>query len=309
VTRDRLLRHPLALPQRDLENDVQPDDEGELPHVRRQWRLDLERQHGEILGAASGHGESLSRHTLRLTMPEQRYISNELSHFVGRGKKTPEEQYEVLLKILREEWVTHPPHDPSAPSGGLTISPTARISTNEMYLPEVVCFCDIPPADIGLHVTKYSPFGLSFPKRFIAALGGAPVFYIPIDEPARDLTVRAGRGAHFDRMLREFHALLEDTGQGLKDDAKTKRGVTPEYQRFWDVRLFLEFHVFAFVKAFQNRLPDEHPDNFYLEREWRIVGNVKFSMTDVERVFLPRAFAERFRKHVPGYHGQLTFVD
>ena len=42
---------------------------------------------------------------------EQRYISNELTHLVGRGLKSYEGQYNILIKILKEGYITYPPHE------------------------------------------------------------------------------------------------------------------------------------------------------------------------------------------------------
>jgi len=41
----------------------------------------------------------------------QRYVSHELTHFVGRGK-TEEDQYDLLVnKIIKTGWLMHPPYD------------------------------------------------------------------------------------------------------------------------------------------------------------------------------------------------------
>ena len=42
---------------------------------------------------------------------------------------------------------------------------------------------------------------------------------------------------------------------------------------------------------------------------WRVIGDVKFTLSDVHRVFMPEHYAERFRKDLPNYTGQLTFSD
>ena len=84
----------------------------------------------------------------QLTSPAvatQRYISKELSHFVGRGRDESD-QYDLLIAILRSGWLLHPPFNPSW-SGNLSINPNARLSQGDMYTPEVVCFCDIPADD------------------------------------------------------------------------------------------------------------------------------------------------------------------
>jgi hypothetical protein len=113
-----------------------------------------------------------------MASPQQRYVSTELTHFVGRGLVT-EKQYRLLMKIINEGWLTHPPHNPNR-SGNLSVNTAAKFSTNEMYNPEMVCFCDIPVADLGIHISKYSPFGLSFSKDFVVKHGGCPVFYVPL---------------------------------------------------------------------------------------------------------------------------------
>ena len=116
-------------------------------------------------------------------MPKQRYISGDLSHFVGRGK-SDEEQYDILVnKILKKGWITHgPTHNPCA-HRGLSINLSEPISADKMLQYQVVCFCDIPEADIAIHVSKYSKFGLSFKKKYLVELGACPVFYIAKEGP------------------------------------------------------------------------------------------------------------------------------
>ena len=111
----------------------------------------------------------------------QRYVSPHLTHFVGRGQE-PELQYALLVKVLRSGCLTHKPHNPSI-SGNLLVNRNALLSRNDMYAPEVICFCDIPLDDSSIHVRKYSGFGVAFPRSFIVQAGGSPVRYIPL--PAR----------------------------------------------------------------------------------------------------------------------------
>ena len=107
----------------------------------------------------------------------QRYVSSELSHFVGKGK-TEEEQYHLLVdKILKTGWLTHAPHDPSQPrTASLDLS--KPISTDGLINSQVICFCDIPASDLAIHIRKYSKFGLAFKKDFLVERGACPVFYI-----------------------------------------------------------------------------------------------------------------------------------
>ena len=62
-------------------------------------------------------------------------------------------------------------------------------------------------------------------------------------------------------------------------------------------------------KPFDGNKTDADPDNYYMEREWRVLGNVMFTLPDVYRVVIPSAFAKRLREEVPNYYGQITFVD
>ena len=113
----------------------------------------------------------------------QRYVSNELSHFVGRGK-SEDEQYRILVeRILKPGWLTHPPHhDPTKPRT-LSLDLSKPISTDEMFKYQVVCFCDIPESDLAIHTRKYSRFGLAFEKNFLIDRGACPVFYVANESP------------------------------------------------------------------------------------------------------------------------------
>jgi hypothetical protein len=117
-----------------------------------------------------------------MVLHAQRYVSHELTHFVGRGK--PEgEQYTIFVnKILKTGWLTYPPHDPNRPRS-LALDLSQPISTDQALRYEVVCFCDIPETDLALHVRKYSRFGLALRKLFLIERGACPVFYVANESP------------------------------------------------------------------------------------------------------------------------------
>ncbi len=100
-----------------------------------------------------------------MTEPSQRYVSEELSHFVGRGYPQ-QTQYEVLLKILRSGLLTYSPDEPNKTYGEIVIHPDAKISENELYYPGMVCLCDIPVQDLAIHMRKYSSFASRFRKTW-----------------------------------------------------------------------------------------------------------------------------------------------
>jgi hypothetical protein len=260
-------------------------------------------------------------------MPKlQRYVSDELAHFVGSGE-APDMQYSLLVKILRSGWLTHPPHEPNI-SGNLTINTAAKLSTNVMYLPQMVCFCDIPFQDLQIHTSKYSRFGLSLSKELVARQGGAPVFYLPRNTRVRfwhhplyeqrnaalpkgeveDLDEDISLGDLFDQMVPEYHALMYLFAELINQTSRTP-GVSEERLRLHRLRHFLDFCFLSYVKFFEQELADDNPDNFYMEREWRVVGNVHFALEDVRRIFIPQDYARRLRVDLPGFSGQVSFAD
>lgn len=67
---------------------------------------------------------------------------------------------------------------------------------------------------------------------------------------------------------------------------------------------------FAYVKLYDVSLPDDHPDNYYMEREWRCLKNVNFSLSDIHTIYLPnRSYQERFRQEFPEYTGKFYIFE
>lgn len=249
---------------------------------------------------------------------QQRYISNELTHFVGKGKNS-EEQYQLLLKILKEGILIHQLYN-AITTGNVSgtcmkVCPTAKLSKNEMFNPEMVCFCDIPVGDLNIHIRKYkSPFGLSFTKNFIVQHGGSPVYYIPRKAAIKHtLFAHSGnnknKGELFDKIVPELLNSISDIEDrpcsgtefsSLEQKTLLKKNL---------LRSFLEFHIFSYLKFFDHELKEDEEKNYYFEREWRIVGNLKFKISDIKRIFIPENYTRLFRKDFPQYYGQLTFAD
>ena len=216
-------------------------------------------------------------------MADQRYVSDELTHFVGRG--LPEErQYALLVDVLRSGLLAP---EGQHVEGHLLVDVARPLSSNESYVPEAVCLCDIPLGDLHLHIAKYSPFGVAFPKTFLAERGASPIYYI------------AGqRAREWDRAAKEHHALR---------DLADREGGSELAKRVRDYLHFLDFQVYAYTKFFPSPVPDEAAENYYMEREWRLLGSLRFSHEDVRRVILPESYAGRFRKDFPDYAAQVTF--
>lgn len=230
----------------------------------------------------------------------QRYVSDELTHFVGRGRPE-EEQYRLLVDVLRSGFLSP---EGAHVEGHLLVDAERPLSSNESYEPEAVCLCDIPVGDLAIHIRKYSPFGLSFPKTYLAERGATPIFYIAgdarLDAPDGSKT----RADRFDRMAREHHA-LRDEAASLAEHADER--VRAFARRVEAYAHFLDFEVYSYAKFFSYPTREDAAENFYMEREWRLLGSLRFSLRDVRRVILPEAYAERLRQDVPEYHGQVIF--
>lgn len=228
-------------------------------------------------------------------MALQRYVSDDLTHFLGRGQ-TELQQFDLLLHVLKTGVLAQPSYN-VALSPTLTSDYSGSICDDKMFSPQVVCFCDIPVADLAIHMKKYSRFGIAFDKSFLVPQGATPVFYV-----AKNSSVPRDdeRCTYFDRMLVRFHELMS----GLNERARDPEDI----RRISDVQRFLEFGVFSFIKFFDDTYPEDHPENYYMEREWRLLGAAKFELADVSRVIMPGRYARRFRSEVSDYFGQVIFV-
>lgn len=237
------------------------------------------------------------------------YVSYELTHFVGRGRPQ-EEQFQTMLRILEsctllpggKRWGGHAMW---ATVGG------GRLCTNEMFTSQVVCFCDIPPASLRIHMAKYSEFGIAFRKSWLVGRGANPVFYLAAgDSPLETLDDGPPllRADEFGRRVDECYRLLYEFEDFLDEHASQ---VPEEAERLHDgfhhlVNFFLQYRVFSYLKCFDPMLRDEHIDNFYMEREWRVYGPVDFELPDVSRVIVPASFRERIVGAIPAIASKVS---
>jgi hypothetical protein len=253
-----------------------------------------------------------------------RYTSDELTHFVGGRSPSCEDRYQLLLEILRTGRLrasgTLGTTDDTAAL--LSIIGNKKVSDGTAIEGVIVCFCDIPLPGLAPHMSKYSHFGMSFLKPFLVAKGANPVFYVVNDatlpgvtvvptelgsvEPVRDIT----RAELMDRIHSGAMAISTRVhevifGSDKSDDPELKELLLQlDY-----LRLLLYQTTFAFVKAFNSAEPEDSRENYYMEREWRVYGDVLFEMSDVHRVILPRSYCDRFPRDCPRYCGAVHPVD
>ena len=231
----------------------------------------------------------------------QFYISNELIHFVGRNCENLEAQYMLFLSILKSERLSNSKQNAKKPEGykQIDIDGGAKISQDEMFIPQMVCFCDIPfePLDqLKIHISKYGRFGIAFNKDFIVRKGGSPVYYIPIQSKVSSII---NKGEYFDKKLdwffNYFLSEIENERAELKD-------------MITEIDDFLSYHFFSYVKFFDQSLPDNDPKNYYFEREWRILGNLYFNISDITTIFVPRDYEKQFSIDYPEYKDKVKVL-
>ena len=206
-------------------------------------------------------------------------------------------------------------------------------ANNEFVAPEMVCFCDIPLRDLGIHTAKYSRFGFGFLKTFLLAQGANPVHYVagtastPLrlvskgihgdfferDEEDGLLSRGQPRSRFLEKLKRRTLDLIDRYSKNLQDRFATyKRGKDDAAELRAELMSVVEYmmgtfcYVHGLTKVFDPSLADNDPNNFYMEREWRVIGRVEFKTHDVARVLVPKGYGDRFRREVPSFLGNIT---
>ncbi len=247
---------------------------------------------------------------------QQTYISNELTHFVGKNDGNKDEQYSRLFKILCEGKLCHHLSDTihlhnselgTIPCINIKIDTSAKISENFMYYPAMVCFCDIPKENLRIHIEKYSRFGLSFDKDFIIQHGGRPVYYIPIECPNQTRFLR-NIGPNISDIFNNFaQSLVNNSTAKIIDKVDNPISTIKDSDIIKNSTFnsFLTLYIFSYIKFFNHNLSDNDGSNFYFEREWRVLESLEFSISDVKSIYIPKWYYERFREDFPQYNGEI----
>ncbi len=234
-----------------------------------------------------------------------------------------EEQYQLLLQIVRSGELRA---DPMCAPGKRVISGrthygTARFSNCETYEFPGVCFCDIPLADLAIHARKYSCFGIAFQKRFLVAKGASPVLYV-----ANDSRIKLASNSYlgiddrfytrkelFDLMFPRFDGLCNDLAFKARAAAAERSGAVRELTQtallVAELQVYIKEYVLSYCKAFEANRDDDDERHFYMEREWRVLDDVVFEISDIERLILPRSFGKQMRDDLPVFYGQTCFLD
>lgn len=233
-----------------------------------------------------------------------RYISSELFHFFGRSAPQDHERnYAVLKEVLASGCISHPPHEVGWGTIGYTLDISKRLAREEMLVPTVTCYCDIPFDLLGPHISKYGEFGLSFSRHLLTKLGARPVIYVPC-RPDDWSGVFTGH-----TLLKELEATfigvheqlaaLEGDNRGAREGIFLGSQPNSPLEAFAKAEHALALRVLAFIKPYESTLDEADPQYYYSEREWRKLGNLVFEVSDVQRVVVNESFLERARHELP----------
>src|SRR5699024_5946499 len=201
----------------------------------------------------------------------QRYVSKELTHFVGRHK--PEHQrFQLLIDIIRSGWIL--PRDHFYDQTKNVQLHKEENQLEKIISPQMICFADIPINDLSLHMEKYSNFGIAFKKDYLVKYGANPVLYLTQNGMVNGQ--KTTREDWFRDHLKKY-AFFRDEIKKLAADEQAKE----IKELFAEIDQFLLQDVIAYIKPFDASKNDADEDNYYLEREWRIIGNLPFTLKDI----------------------------
>lgn len=252
-------------------------------------------------------------------MGQSRYISPELFHFVGRAKRDNKSfQYELLIAIIKsgklKSFADKRNLDPQ------DLDPEGHMYSGELTKVPAVCFCDIPIESLGLHIQKYGKFGVSFGKQFLIAQGARPVIYVPNNAGAPYISenLESHIGKRLKSLLSDLMRLtkkltpvdanaadekikMSETVK-LSDDDKAQE-IISRLGGYWP---FVLANFYYYLKFYDDTKSEDDPDNYYTEREWRVVRNdVKFSIGDIRTIIAPREFSEALNEELPKFEGRI----
>lgn len=240
------------------------------------------------------------------------YTTDVLAHFVGR--KSPQDNdanLQKLLQVLGSGQISYPPHSPDADKSAYTITPGKPLHTEELICPTVTCFADIPEKSLPIHLEKYGLFGLGFKREYLIRHGARPVTYVPMFSNEWKYAI----GGRY--MLEDLAAIYQ--GFDIYFDAKVPGMGKPvsrnmrevprnEEQVLRAVKTVFELYFLAFLKPFNSELPADHIDNYYMEREWRKYGYLKFELSDVAHLWVAKGFKHAIELEYPALSNRISEI-
>lgn len=218
---------------------------------------------------------------------DSNYISRHLYHYVGSSSPSNDDaNYQRLCSILNSGYLKASHEIVGSPPLGvrLKVDSVGHLLKNNYVDPNVVCFCDISVGQISRHTITYGKFALSFSREYLLNWGARPVIYIPYFR-GDNLGIHGGK-VHLD--LSFIDEVLSKYSEEYGDIEKAQ----DKYH----------LRVLSFLKSYDGMLPFDDPKNYYMEREWRALGRVRFNKQDIQSVCMPLSYKEKFLLDFPDYN-------
>ncbi len=198
------------------------------------------------------------------------YISNKLTHWIGRKEKSSKGQYRILKEILKKK---------------LLLFGNSSWSLNKKY-PDLkvkklcmISFTDIPLSESERHCKKYSKFGISFNKTYLANCHATPVGYMqnPWIEGNITFTLKALKALKDllrSRGIRDW-SFCGFRGKKIKETARIDSIQSLLKTFLLTTEDYSGKHSFKYNETETTPLSGqeklfEDPNALYFEREWRI---------------------------------------
>jgi Putative abortive phage resistance protein AbiGi, antitoxin len=241
------------------------------------------------------------------------YTSNLLFHFVGHSNPDDHSaNYDVLLKVLHDECISHSPHENNWGKVSYTINWERSLldEDEKLIVPTVTCFTDIPFESLGIHVKKYGKFGLSFQRELLMKYGARPVMYVPLHKEDWGSINGETMLKDIEAIYKSFHGIVVSKNPFFGEMSVRHLGTMPqnEAEAVMGINNVFAKDFLAFIKPFNTHLEENHPDNFYMEREWRKHGNLKFTTRDVENIIVAKGYSSRLEMAFPQYKGKVVEI-
>lgn len=235
-------------------------------------------------------------------MAHSSYVSDNLVHFTGRTATSDVEAFNRLIRIIDDGWLLTPAAitigDRNESVANFTLNPSVKLSSNQRYIPEMICFADIPEEALHIHTGKYKRFGLGFHKSFLVKKGARPVLYVPSEARTQPMAKYDDIGEDWDELADLFATEVNPAFGGTTHSGQhgSPDIGEPPARRIAD---WIEDDILGFVKFFDHGLSDDHQDNYYMEREWRTVRNIQFLRSDVARVYVAPGYGVNLSTQYP----------
>jgi hypothetical protein len=231
------------------------------------------------------------------------YTSRVLYHMVGWGHPLEHERnFDVLCAILRTMEVRSCSVDGKSHGMIVRIDPDRPLTKGEPIEQNVSCYCDIPAASLSLHASKYGVFGVGLDRAVVAGWGGRPVIYIPKAPREPTSMVNTFTKDAMQVMWDLNKHFPGEEGTTTRSRVAGSPATSPE-EAVDLAESLIRRDFLAFLKVFNVDLPDDHPENYYMEREWRKFGHMNLAMS-LRCVVAPQEYHDRLRELVDSAHSR-----